>query len=65
MKCEFIELTATDDSKILINVFYIGWVEANKNGSTITFNMIHYSLPKKVKESYEAVKLLLDTSKNS
>ena len=59
MKPNFIELTATDDSKFLMNVLHIGWIEANKTGSTITFIMVHYSLTKKVKESYEEIKALL------
>jgi hypothetical protein len=56
MKNIFIELTAKDDSKILLNVMTIAWVEPDKSGSVIKSNMIHYSISTKVKESYEDVK---------
>lgn len=59
MKYPFIELTGQDDEKILINVIHIGWVEPNKNGSKIIFNLVNYSLPKKVKESYDEIKSLI------
>jgi hypothetical protein len=59
MKFNFIELTDTDDTKILLNVFHIGWIEPNKTGSKIILNMEHYSIPKKVKESYEEIKSLI------
>jgi hypothetical protein len=59
MKNLFIELTDTDDMKILLNVLHIAWVEPNKNGATIKSNLVNYSLPKKVKESYEQVKELI------
>jgi hypothetical protein len=59
MKYPFIELTGTDDEKILINAIHIGWIEPNKSGSKIIFNISNYSLPKKVKESYEVVRSLL------
>ena len=65
MKLEFIELTATDDTKILVNPVHIGIVEPHKNGSILIMNLIHYSIPKKVKESYEQIKLLLATSTNT
>jgi hypothetical protein len=61
MKSNYIELTLSDDSKFLLNVLHIGWIEANKNGSTITFNLVHYSLTKKVKESYADIKAKLNT----
>ena len=56
MKNIFIELTAKDDSKILLNVMTIAWIEPDKSGSVIKSNMIHYSISTKVKESYEDVK---------
>lgn len=59
MNCHFIELTEKDGSKILINALHIGWIEPNKNGSTITFNMVNYSFPKKVQESFETIRSLL------
>jgi hypothetical protein len=59
MKNTFIELTDTDDLKILLNVLHIAWVEPNKSGSTIKSNMVNYSLSKKVKESYDDIKLLI------
>jgi len=59
MKNLFIELTDTDDSKILINVLHIAWVEPNKNGAVIKSNMVNYSLSKKIKESYDQIKELI------
>lgn len=60
MKNFFVELTETDGNKILINVLHIAWIEPNKNGSTIKSNMENYSIPKKVKESYDEVKALIN-----
>lgn len=62
MKGHFIELTEKDGAKILINPLHIGWIEPNKSGSTITFNMVNYSFPKKVLESYAEIKSLLGSS---
>jgi hypothetical protein len=59
MKNIFIELTDNDDTKILINVLHIAWVEPNKTGSSVKSNLVNYSLPKKVKESYDDIKLLI------
>jgi len=59
MKNMFIELTDTDDTKILLNVLHIAWIEPGKNGTTIRSNMVHYSLNKKVKESYDEVKSII------
>jgi hypothetical protein len=59
MKNIFIELTDADDLKILFNVLHIAWIEPVKGGSSIKSNMEHYSLPKKVKESYEEIKSLI------
>lgn len=59
MKNHFIELTEKDDSKFLVNVLHIAWVEPNKSGSTITFNLVNYSFPRKVKESYETIRSLM------
>ena len=59
MKNIFIELTDSDDLKILINVMHIAWIEPVKGGSSIKSNMQHYSFPKKVKESYEEVKAII------
>ena len=59
MKNIFIELTDTDDIKILLNVLHIAWIEPGKNGTTIRSNMVNYSLNKKVKESYDEVKSLI------
>jgi hypothetical protein len=61
MKNCFIELTDTDDVKILLNVNHIAWIEATKNGSSLKSNLVNYSLPKKVKESYEEIKALIKT----
>jgi hypothetical protein len=59
MKNVFIELTDTDDTKILVNVLHIAWIEPGKSGSSIKSNLVHYSLPKKVKESYNEIKSLI------
>ena len=61
MKNIFIELTAKDDSKILLNVMTIAWIEPDKSGSVIKSNMIHYSISTKVKESYEDVKSKIES----
>jgi hypothetical protein len=59
MKNIFIELTDTNDTKILLNVMHIAWIETGKNGVSIKSNMVNYSFPTKVKESYEQVKSLI------
>ncbi|MGD0342884.1 MAG: hypothetical protein ABSA76_14370 [Bacteroidales bacterium] len=59
MKNIFIELTDTSDTKILLNVMHIAWIETGKNGVSIKSNMVNYSFPTKVKESYEQVKSLI------
>ena len=59
MKNIFIELTNKDNEKILLNVLHIAWVEPNKGGSAIISNLVNYSFPTKVKESYEEVKTLI------
>jgi hypothetical protein len=59
MECKFIELTEKDGSKFLLNVLHIAWIEPAKNGSSIKSNLVHYSLPKNVMESYEEIKLLI------
>jgi len=59
MKNIFIELTDTNETKILLNVMHIAWIETGKNGVSIKSNMVNYSFPTKVKESYEQVKSLI------
>ena len=59
MKNIFIELTDTDDVKILFNVRHIAWIEPGKNGTSIKSNLVHYSIPKKVKESYDEIKAMI------
>ncbi len=59
MKNIFIELTNTDDMKILFNVMHIAWIEPLKNGSSIKSNLVNYSLPQKVKESYDQIKAMI------
>ena len=59
MKNIFIELTDTNDAKVLLNVMHIGWIEPDKNGTSIKSNFVHYSLPKRFRESYEEVKALI------
>jgi len=60
MKNIFIELTNTDDVKILFNVMHIAWIEPSKNGASIKSNLVNYSLPQKVKESYDQIKELIN-----
>jgi hypothetical protein len=59
MKNIFIELTGTDDVKFLFNVLHIGWIEPNKNGTTINSDLQYITVPRKVKESYQAVRSLI------
>jgi hypothetical protein len=59
MKKIFIELTDTDDTKILLNVFYIGRIETSKSGSIIVSNLINRLSSIKVKEPYEDIKSLI------
>jgi hypothetical protein len=59
MECKFIELTEKDGTKILLNVFHIAWVEPTKTGASIKSNLVNYSFPRNVTESYEEVKLLI------
>ena len=49
MKNIFIEVTNTDDIKILFNVMHIAWIEPLKNGASIKSNLVNYSLPQKSK----------------
>lgn len=65
MKCKFIELTDKDNSKFLINTMHISWIEPNKDGSTIWGNWVNHSLPKKVKESYDQIKALIEKDDSS
>jgi len=59
MKHKFIEVTEKDGSKILLNIFHIAWIEPNKEGTLIRFNIDNYSFPKKVTEPYDQVKSLV------
>jgi len=59
MKNIFIELTDTNDTKILLNVMHIAWIDSGKNGVSIKSNLVRYSFPTKVKESFEQVKSLI------
>jgi hypothetical protein len=61
MKNIFIELTDSDDVKFLLNVLHIAWIEPAKTGTSIKSNQVHYSFPKKVKETYEEVKTLINS----
>jgi hypothetical protein len=61
MKNLFIELTDTNDEKVLLNVMHIAWIEPDKKGTSIKSNCVHYSLPKRFKETYEEVKSLIAT----
>jgi len=60
MECKFIELTEKDGNKIFLNVMHIAWVEPAKEGSSIKSNLVNYSFPRNVKESYEEVKTLIE-----
>lgn len=59
MRCKFIELTDKNGEKFLINVEHIAWIEPEKGGTSLKSNLVHYSFPTKVKESYEEVKALI------
>jgi hypothetical protein len=59
MEYKFIELTDTDGTKFLINTLHIAWIEPGKDCSVIKSNFIHYSLSRKVKESYGEIKDLI------
>lgn len=59
MESKFIEVTEKDGSKIFLNVLHIAWVEPTKNGSSIKSNLVNYSLPRNVTESYDEVKALI------
>ncbi len=59
MKNIFIELTANDDEKFLFNVMHIGWIEPNKNGTTINSDLQYITVPRKVKESYQEIRSLI------
>jgi hypothetical protein len=59
MKNIFVELTNKNDSKILLNVFQIVYIEANDSGSIIVSDLVNHTISKKVKESYNEVKSLI------
>lgn len=59
MKNVYIELTDSDDVKILFNVLHIAWIEPGKNGTILKSNLVNYSIPKKVKESYDEIKAMI------
>ena len=59
MKNVFIELTAKDDSKILLNVLQIVYIDKGKDGSNIVSNLVNHTISKKVKESYDEIKSLI------
>ena len=61
MKNLFIEVTNSDNEKILLNVMHIAFIEANKGGTSIKSNLVNYSFPIKVKESYQEVKRMIDS----
>ena len=59
MKNIFIERTGTDEVKFLFNVMHIGWIEPNKNGTTINSDLQYITVPRKVKESYQEIRSLI------
>jgi hypothetical protein len=59
MKNTFIELTTKDDSKILLNILRITYIEANNDGSIIVSDIVNRTISKKVKESYSEIKSLI------
>lgn len=60
MKNNFIELTDSNDVKIIINAMYIVSIEPDKNNS-VKITLTNYSLPKKFKESFSQVKALINS----
>ncbi len=61
MKNNFIELTDSNDARVILNAMYIAWIEPDKNDS-VKISLTNYSLPKKFKESYTKVKSLINSS---
>jgi hypothetical protein len=61
MKNTFIELTTKDDSKILLNVLRITYIEPYNNGSIVVSDIVNKTISKKVKESYSEIKSLIDS----
>ncbi|MGD0341605.1 MAG: hypothetical protein ABSA76_07850 [Bacteroidales bacterium] len=59
MKNIFIELTDKNDSKILLNVFRITYIEPHDSGSLIVSDIVNRTISKKVKESYADIKSLI------
>jgi hypothetical protein len=59
MKNIFIELTDKNDTKIMLNVFQIVYVEPNNDGSVIVSDLCNHTVSKKVKESYAEIKSLI------
>jgi hypothetical protein len=59
MEYKFIELTEKNGTKILLNTMHIAWVEPAKEGCSIKSNLVNYSFPRNIKESYEEVKALI------
>jgi len=60
MDYKFIEVTEKDGNKIFLNVMHIAWIEADKGGTSIKSNMVNYSFPRNVRESYETVKAMIE-----
>ncbi|HNV51811.1 MAG TPA: hypothetical protein PLH91_02205 [Tenuifilaceae bacterium] len=60
MECKFIEVTEKNGTKILLNVLHIAWIEPTKDGASIKSNLVNYSFPRNVKESYEEIKALIE-----
>ena len=60
MKNNFIELTDSNDVKIILNAMYIITIEPDKN-DMVKITLTNYSLPKKFKESYTKVKALINS----
>jgi hypothetical protein len=60
MKNNFIELTDSNDEKIIINAMYIISIEPDKNDS-VKISLTNFSFPKKFKESYAKVKALINS----
>lgn len=60
MECKFIEVTEKNGTKILLNILHIAWIEPTKDGASIKSNLVNYSFPRNVKESYEEIKALIE-----
>jgi len=62
MKNNFIELTNSDNQKVLVNILNISWIIPDKNTTIIFMNFVgrnNFALPIVVKEEYSLIKQLI------